>query len=64
VADVVEAMSSHRPYRPAHDRSVVLAELAAGRDVRFDAAVVDACVTLLEEGFAFAPHPVEELSQG
>jgi len=57
-------MSSHRPYRPAHDRSVVLAELAAGRDVRFDAAVVDACVALLEEGFAFAPHPVEELSQG
>jgi hypothetical protein len=64
VADVAEAMSSHRPYRPAHDRSVVLAELAAGRGCRFDAAVVDACAALLEEGFAFAPHPVEELVQG
>lgn len=64
VADVAEAMSSHRPYRPAHDRSVVLAELAAGRGGQFDAVVVDACAALLEEGFAFVPHPVEELSQG
>jgi hypothetical protein len=64
VADVAEAMSSHRPYRPAHGRSAVLAELASGRGGQFDAAVVDACAALLEEGFAFAPHPVEELSQG
>ncbi|GEM_PF-1789372 len=54
VADVVEAMSSHRPYRPAHPLSDALDEIRAFRGVRYDPAVVDACIDLFEkEGFKF-----------
>ena len=49
VADVVEAMSSHRPYRPARGIDKALAEVVQGRGVRYDADVVDACVTLFKE---------------
>jgi PAS domain S-box-containing protein len=49
VADVVEAMSSHRPYRPALGIEKALAEVMQGRGVRYDAEVVDACVTLFKE---------------
>lgn len=38
VADVVEAMSSHRPYRPALGTGPALAEIEAGREVRYDVA--------------------------
>ncbi len=55
VADVVEAMSSHRPYRPARGPEMALAEVEQHRGTRYDAAVVDACLKLLrEKGFAFA----------
>jgi len=50
VADVVEAMSSHRPYRPALGIEKALAEIVQGRGVRYDADVVDACVALFKEG--------------
>jgi len=54
VADVVEAMSSHRPYRPALGVEEALEEIARLRDVYFDPQVVDACLTLFrEKGFAF-----------
>jgi len=54
VADVVEAMSSHRPYRPALGIEEAMAEIRDGAGVRFDAAVVEACVELFESGsFAF-----------
>lgn len=49
VADVVEAMASHRPYRPALGLEPALAEIRAGRGVRFDARVVDACMRLFRE---------------
>ena len=49
VADVVEAMSSHRPYRPALGIDAALAEIAANRVRLYDAAVVDACVHLFED---------------
>lgn len=52
-ADTVEAMCSHRPYRPALGIDRALAELRDGRGVRYDAAVVDACVAAFEAGFAF-----------
>lgn len=55
VADVVEAMCSHRPYRPALGADAVLEELLAGRGQRFDANVVDTCVRLFRTGrFAFS----------
>ena len=55
VADVVESIHSHRPYRPALGMDVALKELADHRGTRYDAAVVDACLRLFrEERFRFA----------
>jgi putative nucleotidyltransferase with HDIG domain len=49
VADVVEAMSSHRPYRPALGLDSALEEITAGRGVLYDIDVVDACLKLLKK---------------
>lgn len=49
VADVVAAMASHRPYRPAHDREAIADELKARRGTSYDAAVVDACLPMLSD---------------
>lgn len=49
VADVVEAMSSHRPYRPALGINVALAEIENNTGTLFDPAVVDACLKLFRE---------------
>lgn len=55
VADVVEAMASHRPYRAALPLEEALAEIERYRGVRFDAAVVDVCVRLFrEQGFTWS----------
>jgi putative nucleotidyltransferase with HDIG domain len=54
VADVVEAMSSHRPYRPALGLDLALDEIAARRGVLYDADVADACRGLFESGFSFS----------
>ncbi|MHB8085762.1 MAG: PAS domain S-box protein, partial [Dehalococcoidia bacterium] len=54
VADVVEAMMSHRPYRPALGIDKALEEITMHRGVLYDEKVVDACVTLFKErGFKF-----------
>lgn len=54
VADVVEAMTAHRPYRPGLGVDAALAEITQGRGVRYDAAAVDACVDLIRnEHFTF-----------
>jgi PAS domain S-box-containing protein len=49
VADVVEAISSHRPYRPALGIDVALEEIEKHRGVYYDEKVVDACVKLFRE---------------
>jgi len=49
VADVVEAMSSHRPYRPALGIDAAMAEIAAHGE-RYDPDVVTACLNLYESG--------------
>ena len=49
VADVVEAMSSHRPYRPTLGMDMALKEISDFRGVRYDADVVDACLRLFNE---------------
>lgn len=49
VADVVEAMASHRPYRPGLGIDVALAEISENKGVLYDPAVVDACLTLFKE---------------
>lgn len=54
VADVVEAMCAHRPYRPALGPEQALAEIENRKGTAFDAEVVDACLRLFrEKGFAF-----------
>jgi PAS domain S-box-containing protein/putative nucleotidyltransferase with HDIG domain len=50
VADVVESMMAHRPYRAALGLDQALAEIERGKGVRYDASVVDACVTVLRHG--------------
>jgi len=57
VADVVEAMSSHRPYRPALGIDAALKEVEQGVGVKYYPDVVAACVALIrEQGFAFSPQ--------
>jgi len=54
VADIVEAMTSHRPYRPALGIAAALDEITAQRGVSLDAAAVDACLRIFRErGFDF-----------
>lgn len=54
VADVVEAIASHRPYRPALGIDLALQEITQGRGTLFDAEVVDACLRVFQENdFAF-----------
>ena len=49
VADVVEAMLSHRPYRPSLGLDAALAEITASRGTRYDSPAVDACVRLFRD---------------
>jgi putative two-component system response regulator len=51
VADVVEAMASHRPYRPALGLAMALEEIKSNRDRLYNAEVVDACLRLFEKGY-------------
>ena len=50
VADVVEAMASHRPYRPGLGMEAALKEIIDKRGTFFDPDAVDACVRLFREG--------------
>ena len=56
VADVLEAISSHRPYRPALGTEVAVAELKKQRGTQLDGEAVDACLQLLEEGALQLPQ--------
>lgn len=49
VADVVEAMVSHRPYRPSVGLDAALAEISAFRGTRYDPQAVDACIRLFRD---------------
>jgi PAS domain S-box-containing protein/putative nucleotidyltransferase with HDIG domain len=54
VADVVEAMATHRPYRPSLGLPAALEEVRTHRGTRFDASCVDACLELFASGrFSF-----------
>ena len=50
VCDVVEAMSSHRPYRPARTTTEILKELTDGREIKYNASVVDVLLPMIESG--------------
>jgi PAS domain S-box-containing protein len=57
VADVVEAMVSHRPYRPALLVDEAIREIRSGLGTRYDAAAADACLRLLiDEAFTFSEN--------
>lgn len=49
VADVVEAISSHRPYRPSLGMDSALKEIQNGRGIRYHAPCVDACLKLIKD---------------
>jgi PAS domain S-box-containing protein/putative nucleotidyltransferase with HDIG domain len=53
VADVIEAMASHRPYRPGLGIDKALAEIERGRGSAYDTLVADTCLKLFrEKGFS------------
>ncbi|MFO7665640.1 MAG: HD-GYP domain-containing protein [Desulfobacterales bacterium] len=55
VADVVEAMASHRPYRPSLGIEKSLEQISKNRGILYDDEVVDACLRLFrEKRFKFA----------
>ena len=54
VADVVEAMASHRPYRPTLGIKAALEEIEKNKGILYDNTVADACLKLFrEKGFQF-----------
>ncbi|HDQ93232.1 MAG TPA: HD-GYP domain-containing protein, partial [Synergistetes bacterium] len=53
VADVVEAMCSHRPYRGAHSLDTALETIKSGAGTLFDKKAVDSCLKVFEKGFLF-----------
>jgi PAS domain S-box-containing protein/putative nucleotidyltransferase with HDIG domain len=56
VADTVEAMASHRPYRPGLGVEAALAEIESNRGKHFDPTVVDACLRLFRaKGYRLPP---------
>ncbi|MGP8153700.1 MAG: HD domain-containing phosphohydrolase [Smithella sp.] len=64
VADIVEAMASHRPYRATLGTRAALEEIRKQRGITLDANVVDACLKLFEEqGFKFKEYDVSNHMQ-
>jgi len=54
VADVVEAMASHRPYRPSLGIDAALTEIEKNKGILYDNTVADACLRLFrEKGYQF-----------
>lgn len=54
VADVMEAMSFHRPYRPAFDIDSTLDEILRNKGILYDPELVEICVRLFtKKGFVF-----------
>jgi HD-GYP domain-containing protein (c-di-GMP phosphodiesterase class II) len=61
VSDVVEAMASYRPYRPALPLETALEEISSKKGLLYDAEVVDACLRLFaEQGFSQSIWPQSE----
>ncbi len=53
VSDVVEAISSHRPYRPSLGIDFALEQIQKEKGTSFEAEVVDACLRVFQNGFSF-----------
>jgi len=64
VADVVEAMASFRPYRPALGIDKALEEISQNKGILYDPGVVDACLRLFtEKGFTFDATPLPDFAK-
>ncbi|MFC1513240.1 CBS domain-containing protein [Thermodesulfobacteriota bacterium] len=64
VADVVEAMSSHRPYRPALGIDRAIEEITTNKGIFYDPDTVNACINLfMEENYNFPPHFREDAEE-
>lgn len=60
VADIMEALSSHRPYRPAYGKDVALTLLSRLKGTKLDVEAVEVCVELfVEQRFLFTQPPPE-----
>ncbi|MFC2164374.1 HD domain-containing phosphohydrolase [Acidobacteriota bacterium] len=56
IADVVEAMASHRPYRPALGLPAALKEIASHKGTLYDAQIADICIQIFnDKKFSFEP---------
>jgi HD-GYP domain-containing protein (c-di-GMP phosphodiesterase class II) len=64
VADVVEAMSSHRPYRPSLGIEMALEEIRSGRGTRYHSPSVDACLHLIHTKEFELSFPKEQGDRG
>ena len=64
VADVVEAMSSHRPYRPSLGLETAVAEIGRKRGTAFDPSVVDACMEVLRKNPGVIAGEVKSFGRG
>jgi PAS domain S-box-containing protein len=53
IADVVEAIASHRPYRPAFGIDIALKEITDNKDRYYDGNAADVCKLVFEKGFTF-----------
>jgi HD-GYP domain-containing protein (c-di-GMP phosphodiesterase class II) len=53
VADIMEAMSSHRPYRPALGIEKALEQIRQDKGTLLDPKVVDSCLKVFEDGYKF-----------
>jgi hypothetical protein len=64
VADVVEAMVSHRPYRSALGMDAALAEIEQGAGTLYDSDAAESCRRVIrEQGFAFSELPTNGAGQ-
>ena len=53
VAEVMEAMCSHRPFRPAYPVEVALNTIRSGAGTLFEEKAVEACLKVFGNGFEF-----------
>ncbi|MEJ2059473.1 MAG: PAS domain S-box protein [Gammaproteobacteria bacterium] len=61
VADVIEAITSHRPYRPGLGLAMARDEITKNRGTKYDARVVDSALKVLDEGYIPEQSSVESM---
>jgi PAS domain S-box-containing protein/putative nucleotidyltransferase with HDIG domain len=62
IADIIDAMTSHRPYRPAISLDEAILSVAAGAGKWYDADVVNACINLFKNGYRIDTADLEALA--